>query len=129
MNIFLKTYEIESVFYIHAPLDFKFLGCLAKEEKNINILLTPVNTLTIFKEFFGSCIIISVTASLSVAGRFSPVSTVHPSLDAEKIRVNVQFLVHILGVFRCDIFVFLVKIATSQLLKRVDGRILRISKS
>ncbi len=29
---FLKAYEIESVFYIHAPLDFKFLGCLVKDK-------------------------------------------------------------------------------------------------
>jgi hypothetical protein len=27
----LKAYEIESVFYVHAPLVFKFLGCLVEE--------------------------------------------------------------------------------------------------
>jgi hypothetical protein len=33
MGFLLKTYKVESLLYVHAPLVLTFLGCLA-EEKN-----------------------------------------------------------------------------------------------
>ncbi len=82
--------------------------------------------LTNSKDWFGSRIIFSVPASLSVFGRFSSVST---PLWMLKIRVNF----HVLGglqysmVFkdhrRVPISVVMLKIAPSEHLKRVTGRI------
>ncbi len=92
---FFKAYTIESVLYDHAPLIFKFLECMV-EEKNVhtdfacfseNPWNVPIPRSSEFQ--FGS----------SVIGQFSAVSTVHPSLDAGKIRINV----HILRGFRFDI--------------------------
>ncbi len=54
-----------------------FLGCLIKEKNKYKIMVPPTKTITNLKERSGSRIIISVTASLSVTGRFSPVSTPH----------------------------------------------------
>jgi hypothetical protein len=50
---------------------FKFLGC------PVEILLASMKILTTFKNWPGSLIIISVLATHSVIGRFSPESTPH----------------------------------------------------
>ncbi len=42
MSIFLKAYEIESVFYVHAQLGFEFFRLPGQKEKiNIKIVLKP----------------------------------------------------------------------------------------
>ncbi len=112
--------ESESVLYVYAPLVFRFLGFLV-EEKNIysrTILPALMKTFTNSKNCSGSRIIIS----LSVIGRFLQ--------SPRKICVNP----HVQGGFLYDtvfqkpqvpVSVFRV---TSESLKRVTGRIFRISK-
>ncbi len=59
-----------------------------------------------------------------------PLSSVHPSLDAGKIRVNILGTCprHLLDHSRVPVSVFSVKITVSEPLKRAIGRIFRISK-
>ncbi len=46
MNSFLKVYEIESVFYVHAPLVLNFLSAWSRRKINIKVLLASVKILT-----------------------------------------------------------------------------------
>jgi hypothetical protein len=90
-RIFCKVYKIESVLYVHSSLVFKCLGCLVEDKRNIKIFLASLKTLTNFKKNCSeSRIIISALASLSFIGRFSPVTSDRPPLDAGKIQVQIQ---------------------------------------
>ncbi len=52
--------------FMPMPMVFKFLGCLVAEEKNHKGSASFYETLTAFKDWSGSRIIISLPASLSV---------------------------------------------------------------
>ncbi len=78
---FLKAYKIESVLYLHAHLVFRkkfWLPCRGENIRTyIKIVLGSMKALINFKDCPRSRIIISIPSSLSVIGRFSPLSTSH----------------------------------------------------
>jgi hypothetical protein len=74
MNIFLKAYQIKSVLYVQWILNFQ--DAWSKRKINIKILHASMKTLTNFKDWSGSRVIIFMPAPLSVTGRFYPVSTI-----------------------------------------------------
>ncbi len=61
-------------------------------------MVAPVKTITNVPEAA-----ITIFCNSFPLFHWSIFSSFQPSMDAGKIRVNVQFFVHILGVFRCDI--------------------------
>jgi hypothetical protein len=85
-----------------------------------------MKTLHNVKDWFSSCIKISVPASLSVTGKFSPMSIPHWMQNKPAL----FYKVHVLVDFRYDISVsvFMVKIAASKPLKMVNERIFGIRK-
>ncbi len=96
--------------YVHALLVFIFLGCLV-EEKNKYMERLDIGYLHPKLEIPG----------LTCPGRESNPGHAHTSLDAGKICVNV----HVSGdfLYYIPVSVFRVRIATSEPLKRVTGRI------
>jgi hypothetical protein len=92
-----------------------------REKLNIKILLASMKTLINFKDWSGSRVIISLPASLSVIGQFSPVSS------RDWIQEKSADL-HVLGGLgymdfqnhrRFPVSIFMVKIAASEPLKSV----------
>jgi hypothetical protein len=78
-SCFLKVFKIESVPYVCAQVAFQIfrLPCLVEEKNKFKEFACFYLKHTNSKDCCGSRIIIFVPASLSVIGRFSPVSIPH----------------------------------------------------
>ncbi len=66
-----------NTFFEKALLVFKFLGCLVEDKNKRKDFACFFENPTNFKDWSASRVKISVTAPLSVFGRFFPVSTLH----------------------------------------------------
>ncbi len=112
--IFFKAYKIKSVLSLHAQMVFKFLACLVQEKMiYLKFLFVSLKTLTKSK-------IVPEAASYFLY-RLSLVDFLRcPVLGSLRYDISVHRWV--------PVSFFMIKIAASEHLKRVIGRIFAISK-